>query len=302
MRRALALICCAAFLAVGIHGAYSYVNNYLVYRGFPPPTDPSGVVPGKLVRVSYHSNALGRQDSYLIYLPAGYAAAAARGVHFPVLYLLHGTSAHALHFINAGKTGVTFDELLAQHRIPPYLIVMPEAEDGTFVHDTEWANTAHGNYESAVLDLVKQVDARWSTIPKRGARGIAGLSMGGYAAVNIWLHHPNLFSVAESWSGYYVQTRSGVFTNATPAALSANSPYTFAPSQAQALRRDSSHVLLYGGVGDRYTLQQGPFAALLGTLGISVEARVVRGPHSWALWRRQMPLSLTYAGHWLARR
>ncbi len=128
MRRALVLACCAAFLAVGIHGAYSYVNNYLVYRGFPPPTDPSGVRPGKLVRVSYHSTALGRQDSYLVYLPAGYAAAAARGVRFPVLYLLHGTASHALHFINAGHAGVSLDQLLAQHRIPPFLIVMPESE------------------------------------------------------------------------------------------------------------------------------------------------------------------------------
>ena len=45
MRRGLVFALCAAFLALGIHGAYSYVNNYVVYRGFPPPTDPNGVHP-----------------------------------------------------------------------------------------------------------------------------------------------------------------------------------------------------------------------------------------------------------------
>ena len=176
---------------------------------------------------------------------------------------------------------------------------MPESEDGSFLHDTEWANTPHGRYQAAVLDLVKQVDSRWSTNPSRTARGIAGLSMGGYGAVNIWLHHTKTFSVVESWSGYYTQTPTGVFAAASPAVLAANSPLQFAGAKAQALRRHPSHVLLYGGIGDPYTLQQAPFAAELQRLGQSVTATEVRGPHSWALWRKEMPMALTYAGRWL---
>ena len=61
----------------------------------------------------------------------------------------------------------------------------------------------------------------------RRGRGIAGLSMGGYGAVNIALRNLNLFSVVESWSGYFTQTPTGPFAGATPAALRANSPAAY---------------------------------------------------------------------------
>ena len=49
MRWRLALALALAFLATGIYGAYAYVHNYSVYRGFPPPSDPHGVPAGRYV-------------------------------------------------------------------------------------------------------------------------------------------------------------------------------------------------------------------------------------------------------------
>ena len=80
MRWRLALVLAVAFLGTGIYGAYAYVHNYSVYRGFPPPSDPRGVPAGKLVEVHFPSQALGRQDSYMVYEPAGFQRLAARGV------------------------------------------------------------------------------------------------------------------------------------------------------------------------------------------------------------------------------
>ena len=178
MRWRLALALALAFLATGIYGAYAYVHNYSVYRGFPPPSDPHGVPAGRYVEVNFQSQALGHQDRYMVYEPPGFQQLAARGYRFPVLYLLHGTVSNALHYINVGRVGVNLDELLAAGRIRPFLIVMPESSDGTFIDDTEWANTSHGSYESAVVNAVQQVDQHWPTIAKRSARAIAGLSMG----------------------------------------------------------------------------------------------------------------------------
>ncbi|HWW67949.1 MAG TPA: alpha/beta hydrolase-fold protein [Solirubrobacterales bacterium] len=299
MRVRLIALLAAAFLGVGSYGAWAYVHNYVVYRGFPPPRDAAGVKRGKLVRVSFFSRPLHRRDSYLVYLPAGYATAAARGVRFPVLYLLHGTGSVAMLFIDVGRVGVDVDELLARHRIKPFLVVMPEAVDGTFVHDTEWANTAHGAYESAVLAAVRNVDSRWATIPSRGARAIAGLSMGGYGAVNIALRNLPLFSTIESWSGYFTQTRDGVYAGASPAALRAASPQNYAGGLSGSLRRFPIHVLLYTG-RDRFAPQQGRFAAELRSLGVPALALNVPGAHSWALWRHEMPLALRYASRRLA--
>ena len=299
VRWRLALALALAFLATGIYGAYAYVHNYSVYRGFPPPSDPHGVPAGRYVEVNFQSQALGHQDRYMVYEPPGFQQLAARGYRFPVLYLLHGTVSNALHYINVGRVGVNLDELLAAGRIRPFLIVMPESSDGTFIDDTEWANTSHGSYESAVMNAVQQVDQHWPTIAKRSARAIAGLSMGGYGALNIGLHHLDTFGTIESWSGYYKQTRTGVFANATPAQLSFNSPAAYAKTIRPALQRLPLRVFLYSGAQDHLTHLQPGFAQELRRLGATVRTAEPPGVHDWRLWRTEMPAALRIAGNWL---
>jgi enterochelin esterase-like enzyme len=299
MRRPATVLFSTAVLALGFFGTWSYVHNYVVYRGFAPPRDPPGVAAGTLRSVSIYSPALKRRDSYLIYLPAGYAAAARHGTRFPVLYLLHGTASGAMHFVNVGQVGVDVDTLLARRRIHPLLVVMPSAQDGSFVDDTEWANTPHGRYESALLDVVRAVDRRWPTRPTRDARAVAGLSMGGYGSMNIALHHLRLFATAESWSGYFTQTRSGPFAAASRRTLRANSPAIYARAAAPTIRRLGLHVLLYRGGRDPVAAPQAPFAHELRAVGASVRTLRASGAHSWRLWRNEMPLALRFADRWL---
>ena len=299
MRWRIALALAVAFLGTGIYGAWAYVHNYSVYRGFPPPSDPHGIPSGRLVEAHFQSQALGRQDSYMVYEPPGFEHLAAKGVRFPVLYLLHGTVSTASHYINVGRVGVNLDELLAAGRTHPFLIVMPQSTDGSFIDDTEWANTSHGAYESEVMDIVQQVDEHWPTIPNRSARAIAGLSMGGYGALNVGLHHLSTFGTIESWSGYFKQTRTGVFAGASPAELRLNSPAAFAKTIGPELQRLPLRVFLYSGAQDHLTHLQPGFARELRRLGAVVRTAEPPGVHDWRLWRSEMPVALRYAGHWL---
>src|ERR1700730_6155471 len=129
---------------------------------------------GTLRRIGFFSPALHRRDYYLIHLSRGYAAAARNGTRFPVLYLLHGDGTGkrhlAIHMYESGRVGPTAGRLLAAGRIQRFLIVMPEANDGTLVDDMEWANTSQGSYQSEIADLVRSVDGRWATIPQRTER------------------------------------------------------------------------------------------------------------------------------------
>src|SRR5262245_7482685 len=88
---------------------------------------------GDLREVRFYSHALGRTDSYLIYLPPGYQAAANSGKLFPVLYLLHGDGRNqrhgAGHMFQRGAVGPAAGALMSQGRIQPMLIVIPEAAD-----------------------------------------------------------------------------------------------------------------------------------------------------------------------------
>jgi enterochelin esterase-like enzyme len=299
MRWRLAVLLALAFLGTGIYGAWAYVHNYEVYRGFPPPQDPAGIPTGRLVEADFQSQALGREDSYMVYEPPGFQRLAAKGVRFPVLYLLHGTISNALHYINVGRVGVNLDELLAAGRTRPFLVVMPETSDGSYVDDSEWANTSHGNYESAVIDVVHQVDQHFPTVANRSARAIAGLSMGGYGALNVGMHNLGTFGVIESWSGYFKQSPVGPFAHASTAAIQFNSPTLDAKTIAPELRQLPLHVFLYSGRTDRVTRFQGPFAQELRRLGVTVATAEPPGVHDWRLWRDEMPVALRYAGRWL---
>jgi enterochelin esterase-like enzyme len=295
MRRRALLLASIVWLVVGGYGVYSYASDYYVYRGFGAPHNPPGIPSGRLVRLPLQSAALGGQRFYDVYEPAGYAAAKARGQRFGVLYLLHGSPGWPRLFLNAGGLGVAMDTLVAQHRIAPMLVVMPDGRDGTVLSDTEWADTPHGRYESFVLDVVRAVDRRLPTLADRRHRVIAGNSEGAYAATNLGLRHLSTFGALEAWSGYYHQTPTGVFKRLPAIALRANSPVDYVAGLRSSITRFPVQAYLYGGARDRDIGQLAPFAAALRGAGASVTTRVLPGGHDWRLWRAQTPAMLRWA-------
>jgi enterochelin esterase-like enzyme len=296
VRRRAVLAFALAWVLVGCYGVWSYAHDYYLYRGFGPPRDPPGVARGSLRSVRFRSAALGSVRTYDVYVPPGYAAVAARGGRLGVLYLLHGAPGAPRLFINAGAIGVAVDTLLARHAIRPFLVVMPDGRDGSFAGDTEWADTAHGRYESFVLDVVRAVDARWPTVADRAHRVLAGNSEGAYAAANLSLRHPATFGGFEGWSGYYRQTRAGVFKGASAAELQANSPIDLARTRRAALARLPVHAYLYGGTDDPATADLHPLGRGLRAAGASVTEQLLPGRHDWRLWRAQTPAMVRWAG------
>jgi enterochelin esterase-like enzyme len=293
---ALAAALALMWVAVGIYGTLSYGKAYDTYRGFPPPVDPVGVAPGHLYHEKFYSTALGGPRSLLVYTPPGYARAVARGRRFPVLYLLHGSPGHPKRFINVAAAGVTLDSEIHHHATRPYILAMPNGNDGTFRSDTEWANTPHGNYETFVIETVRFVDRHFATRPWRSFRAIAGYSEGGYAAVNIALHHLKMFSIAESWSGYGRERRSGPFSHASAAQIYANSPALYAPTLFGELHRYPLFAYMYSGRRDHGLPNQREVADALTLAGGHVRFAAFPGKHDWALWRGQTPRMLRWAG------
>jgi enterochelin esterase-like enzyme len=285
----------AAWLAVGLWGAFTYVHDYVRYRGFEPPRDPPGVAPGTVERVRFYSPALGAWKYYIIYLPPGYAQAAARGVRYPVLYLLHGGPSIPEDYVRVGAVPVTYDVELAAHRVRPMLIVMPYGRVHGGPPDTEWSNTRIGRYEDLVLDAVHEVDRRWPTLADRRHRMLAGFSTGGYAAANISLHHPADFGSFLSWSGYFVEDRSEAFRHEPQENLVRNSPALYVDSMRAVLRRDPMTGFAYQGLSDHEKTGLLAFAERFRQAGGHVTVALYPGKHSWRLWRWRMKYQLRYA-------
>ncbi len=304
----------AALVAAGATGTARYVSTFVLYRGFSPPSAPSSVVvsgPGgsrqvpvvlpTVQSIVVRSPALGGYpDQVSVVLPPGYAASPGR--RYPVLYLLHGVPGQPSQFLNVGQVATTEATLLAAGQMKPVILVMPAGGRSLFA-DEEWANgVSPGNaWETFVArDLVNAIDARYRTIPGASGRGIAGLSEGGYGALNIGVHHPGEFGLLESWSGYMTADNIPAVFGHDPGALAYNSPATQIRSVAAQLRANRVYVWFYCGNRDSFAAQNRAFAAELTALGIAHRFFEVPGTHNWAIWRGQMSQSLTVASEHLS--
>jgi enterochelin esterase-like enzyme len=286
-RAALTALAGAAFLALGLLGVYRYLDNYWLYRGFAPPTDPAWVkTKGQVQRFYLASAALGgRRQPVDVYLPPGYAQHPHR--RYPVLYLLHGVPGRPGAFLATVRLGVVEDQLVALRKAQPLILVMPFGSTGSFT-DKEWVDgiRPHEGWGTFVArDLVKAVDRRFRTIPRASARGIAGLSEGGYGAIDIALRHPREFRVVESWSGYQKADPVPSIFGHSRTLLAANTPLDTLAAHAATLRRDHAFVWFYSGSKDHFLAQNRAFAAQLARERIAHRFFVVRGGHNWALWR-----------------
>jgi enterochelin esterase-like enzyme len=201
--------------------------------------------------------------------------------------------------------GVVEDELVALHRARPFILVMPFGSTGSFT-DEEWANGVrpHNGWATFVArDLVRAVDHRYRTIRSGSGRVLAGLSEGGYGALNIGLHHPGEFRVLESWSGYQRADRVPAIFGHDQGRLTANSPLATLPAAAQALRRAHTYVWFYTDTGDQKSVkaQNVAFAHALALAHIPHRFAMYHGGHTWALWRvramQAVLVALTHLSH-----
>jgi enterochelin esterase-like enzyme len=277
----------AAFVAVGFVGVDRYGRNYWLYRGFPPPRDPAYVTAkGTVQHINVTSAALGgRSQDVYVYLPPCYSSHPNR--RYPVLYLLHGFPGRPLAFLLTVRLGVVEDELVAKHAAQPLILVMPFGSTGTFT-DKEWANgVAPGEGWATFVsrDVVNAIDSQFRTIASRGGRAIAGLSEGGYGAVNIALNNPREFRVVESWSGYMRAAHDHGIFGRDLQGVAANSPTNSLPRVARLLRKLRTYFWFYSGTTDPLHRQNREFAAELKRLHVRHVYTEYPGGHNWALWR-----------------
>jgi enterochelin esterase-like enzyme len=148
---------------------------------------------------SFYADAVDGTLHYSIALPPGYDAS---GKRYPVIYVLHGLPSSDQAY--KGISG--YADSLASTGHPAIVVGAQGARAGDT--DPEWHDWGPGrDWETATeSELVTWIDDHYRTIPERSARAIIGISAGGYGATLIAIHHPETYSVIESWSGYFVLT------------------------------------------------------------------------------------------------
>jgi enterochelin esterase-like enzyme len=294
VRRTLVGVTALALLVMGLVGAYSYAQDYYVHRGFVTIPQLPRAGTGRLLSVNFNSKALHRNADYLVYLPPGYTPSH----RYPVFYLLHGSPGRPQVFIDIANMDVRLDNQLSQGRLQPMILVYPDGRiGGSSYSDSEWANTPSGQYESYGLDVVHDVDQRFSTLPERQDRVIGGFSAGAYGAINIALHHVAQFAAVEVWSGYFTQTRTGVFAHAGTSTLDYNSPIDYVARLKAQLAVDPLRVFMLVGRDDDSSHQIVPMARALKASHASVSYAIYPGGHDWSVWYPRLNQMLILASH-----
>ena len=276
-----AVLAAAALLAAGLSGAYSYGQNYSLHRGFETLVQLARAGTGRLEAVQFYSTALHRDAGYIVYLPPHYSPSR----HYPVYYLLHGMPGQPKVFVDIANMNVRLDNQLSLGRARPMILVYPDGRmGGSVFSDSEWANTPSGAFESYVIEVMHNVDQRFATIARRQDRIIGGFSSGAYGAINIALHHLSDFANVQTWSGYFTQTRTGVFAQASRATLAYNSPIQYVGRRDLAVARYPLRVYMFVGRADGSSRQQLPMARALQAAGAEVRYRFYPGGHDWSVW------------------
>jgi enterochelin esterase-like enzyme len=286
---------------LGCIGAARYLDNFWLYRGYSPPADPSYVkAKGRTEVLRVRSAALGgRAQRVYVYLPPGYGTEPGR--RYAVLYLLHGVPGQPDSFLRIVRTGVIDDELVATGQASPLIVVMPSGSTGMFT-DKEWANGIHPRegWETFVArDLVRTIDARYRTVRSGAGRALAGLSEGGYGALNIGLHHPGEFRVLESWSGYERADDVDSVFGDNAALIAYNSPLERVGRVVGRLRRARTFIWFYSSSRDRLLAENDSFAAAVSRARLPHRYLILPGGHDWRLWRKMARPAILAAEHHL---
>ena len=243
--------------------------------------------------VQFKSESIGKVLPYETLLPRDYFKSNKR---YPVLYLLHGLFGHHDDWI----TRTNLAEYAAGYDL---IIVTPEGNDSWYIDS---ATVASDKYESYILrELIPDVDARYRTIKDRRARGVAGLSMGGYGALKYGLKHPDYFAFAGSMSGALDPANrneehpgfawdvlrpsiTAAFGPPNSPARQANDLHQIARNLTAANIASLPYLYFDCGLEDGFLPTNRELAEILIAKKIPHQYRQLPGGHNWGYWDRQV--------------
>ena len=178
-----------------------YMNAVLAPGGYADLYAESAQ-PGNVEHVWYPSAENDMVRRMYVYTPACYNRND-RKTKYPVLYLLHGGGGDEDAWSTLGRTCQILDNLIAQGKAKPMLVVMPNGNPNQYAaqtlgipvkRDVKTYASMFDNYASLVADIVPYIEKNYNVIKNRKGRAVAGLSMGGGQSFFIAFRNPDKFA------------------------------------------------------------------------------------------------------------
>jgi enterochelin esterase family protein len=177
-----------------------------------------------------------------------------------------------------GRAHVILDNLLAQGKIKPMLVVMslgygaPDILKGGFRDQSLVKRNFDGFRDALLKEVIPMVEKSYQVSAKREDRAIAGLSMGGAESLLVGLNHLETFA----WVGAF---------SAGGASQKFEENWPGLDKKANERLR-----LLWIGCGkdDFLFRSNNAFVEELSKREIRHEYKVTEGAHTWMVWRRYL--------------
>ena len=238
---------------------------------------------GTVARRWYDSPGLKMDRRLTIYTPPGYENSSEK---YPVLYLLHGAGGDEEAWIALGRTAQIMDNLIAQGKAKPMIIVMPngnviqdaapgEGRDGFYTPLFMTPGNMNGNYEANFMDIIKFTEGNYRVAADKEHRAVAGLSMGGFHSLHISRYFPNTFD--------YV----GLFSAAIMPREDATGKVYQNFDETLKNQMDNGFKLYWIGIGKTDFLYEAnkEYMKKLDDLGMTYSYLETDGGHTWRNWR-----------------
>lgn len=243
---------------------------------------------GTVARRWYNSPTLKEERRITIYTPPGYEAGSQS---YPVFYLLHGSGGDEEAWIALGRTAQIMDNLIAQGKAKPMIVVMTNGhtQNNASPEETNRAYTpamgggpreAVASMEDSFGDVMKFIESNYRVKKGKANRAIAGLSMGGMHSSAISAQYPNTFD--------YV----GVYSAPPIASMMAAGNPTAADAQNEFIKKletqkKNGYKLYWIACGKTDFLYKGVIDSMtkMDEIGFKYTYRESGGGHTWDNWR-----------------
>jgi enterochelin esterase-like enzyme len=172
-------------------------------------------VPHGSINYEYYPSLEGTTGSLVVYTPPGYDQNPSK--KYPVFYLISGTTDTEETFFKVGKTNLILDNLIAEGKASPMIIVMPygniaartaEQKGGTKPADptvrdgADAIKRANDFATDLVGKVIPYVEKTYRAVANRENRAIGGFSRGGGQTLRTAFDHIDTFAWVCAYSSY----------------------------------------------------------------------------------------------------
>lgn len=256
---------------------------------------------GEVTYQEIQSAALGEKKAYALYTPPGWD----RATPLPLVVFLHGGGDDETALERHPIAPATFDRWIAEGRLPPFVMVVPDGDQGFW---RNWHDGSRRYADWVMQDVIGDVRAKLPLLPAREGQHLMGISMGGAGTLYLALEHRDSFASATVLSApVFTVDEAMRFLDGSIVAMIGPMDRIFGPPERERIAEHNAFEVLRGpedlqgmdllvGWGTADIPGVAPsnraFHDHLVARGIPHDKLVYAGAHRWSDWSRVYPVAL----------